>query len=194
VYMQRLLCILKDPRNLKEQIALWKGEQPLVLDNYGAYYAVKYEGFKTVSPEMNLKYDADEQNRHSFNPYYQLYAMDWDRFIDLAINQLNYEMWRIVTRDKEQDEIWLINCEGGKPKTMYDFRKLRNEGQAFPYDKEKFVHPYMAFFIGKGEVRLIMEEKPRSQAENNALCFRFIGMQTSGVTVSAFKPFFEEFK
>jgi hypothetical protein len=70
VYMERMLCLLRQARTLDEQL---NELDEIVLDNYGAYYASRYEGFKLVSKCMKLTYDAKGWNRQPFNPNARLY-------------------------------------------------------------------------------------------------------------------------
>lgn len=75
VYMERLLTILENARNIEEQLEYLDG---IVLSSYGAYYASKFEGFKLVSKEMALTYCKDEQNKLLFNPNKKVYRVELD--------------------------------------------------------------------------------------------------------------------
>ena len=52
------------------------------LDNYGAYYASKYEGFHLVSKEMGFHYDPDKQNSVTFNPDSMVYRTELEPLIE----------------------------------------------------------------------------------------------------------------
>ena len=84
VYMERLLTILKNARDLNEQLDCLSG---INLDNYGAYYASKYEDFKIVSQEMGFKYDPDQQDQLPYNQDFQFYRTDLQVLHELAASK-----------------------------------------------------------------------------------------------------------
>ena len=59
-----------------------------LLDNYGAYYASKYEGFYIVSKEMGFHYEPDKQNALTFHPDASLYRVDLEQLIDNSTSEL----------------------------------------------------------------------------------------------------------
>ena len=80
------------------------------LDNYGAYYASKYEGFHVVSKEMGLNYDPDKQNTVAFNSNASLYGETLDalvKYLDARYMASRYsDRSRIDAFTKEQG--WAI--------------------------------------------------------------------------------------
>lgn len=102
VYMERLFLILRNARNLQEQLDCLDSPTlvevsrrqrkhgpiaGLVLTNYGAYYASKFEAFKVVSPAMKLTYDRKTQDELPFDQNYQLYRVDLDTLCDVVVKQ-----------------------------------------------------------------------------------------------------------
>lgn len=75
VYMERLLTILENTRDLKEQFDHLKG---INLGYYGAYYAVKHEGFQLVASEMALQCDHAQRDALPFNSEANLYRGSLD--------------------------------------------------------------------------------------------------------------------
>lgn len=86
VYMERLLTILQNAKDFKEQFDLLDG---LILDNYGAYYASKYEGFKVVSSAMKLHYNISVEREKPFNPNLELYKTSLNEIHKWSDNNTN---------------------------------------------------------------------------------------------------------
>ncbi len=95
VYMYRLLSILKNARSVSEQL---NNLDDIVLDNYGAYYASKYEGLKLVSKEM-----------HFYPPNsFEDQCLKLDKAIKMALdraaqpgNEKSLEMLKLITEKQE---------------------------------------------------------------------------------------------
>lgn len=76
------------------------------LDNYGAYYASKYEGFHIVSKEMGLHYDPDKQNAVPFNPDSSVYRAELGRLIEYCAAKAESKYGRRSVREPHpRDEI-----------------------------------------------------------------------------------------
>lgn len=75
VYMERLLTILENTRDLREQFS---NLNSIDLGYYGPYYAVKNEGFLLVAPEMELHCDHEQQDKKVFNSQTNLYRETLD--------------------------------------------------------------------------------------------------------------------
>lgn len=73
VFMERMLFILKNARKLEDQFKLLDN---LALDNYGGYYASRFEGFRAVSAKMALNYDAKKQNQLTYSKDFHLYRVE----------------------------------------------------------------------------------------------------------------------
>ncbi len=197
VYMERLLFILKNARDLDDQFKLLDG---IILDNYGAYYASRYEGFKTVSKAMSLNYDADMQNNQPFNRDFYLYRLELDKLSKQFVESHKYyyikDLSRFYNKSTKYDSpFYLINCSSELRQPL-NLEKLEKEGLAIPYSDEDFVPPYQLYSIETGEMKFLMAEKLQLKNEEAtyAECFRFIGMQNSGITVNNFSKEFAKFK
>jgi hypothetical protein len=82
---KQVLLTQKDSKLLQEIKPLMNvhhREDKIPLDNYGAYYASKYENFKTVTKEMNLVYDPAIQNKWSFNPEGFIYRVSLGELVN----------------------------------------------------------------------------------------------------------------
>ena len=99
VYMERLLCILKNARSLTDQLRLLRNEtQPLVLDNYGAYYASCFEGFTAVAPVlMQLQYNAEEHNASKVYSQW-LYRCELSMVVDYYIKKISSTQHQSTTK------------------------------------------------------------------------------------------------
>lgn len=194
VYMERLLFILKNARSLDDQFKLFSG---ISLDNYGAYYASRFEGFKAVSSEMALHYDAEEQNKLPFNKHFNLYRVELDSLSGVFAQSKSYmDLIRFASHDNDDydgdSSFWLINCANALPQPL-NLEQLKNDGLAIPFNKKAFVSPYQFYYRNEdGHLELLYAEKPNTltKAEYYASSFRFIGIQTSGITVSSFSEQF----
>jgi hypothetical protein len=193
VYMERLLYILKNARDLKEQLT---NLADLKLDNYGAYYAARYEGLKSVSVEMRFNYDADKQNKLPFTPDFQLYRVNLEQ---MAYTVLNKEAgwYRYVL--KNQSEHWLIDSDKADLTKPLDV--LKEEGLAKPFTEADFVPPYKCYRWQEEHIKLIVESKPPQtpifSEDFPAYAFRFVGQQTTGILarrlIEEFQTFDERF-
>ena len=184
VYMERLLTVLKNARDLHDQ---FKGLHQLSLSNYGAYYASKYEGFKSVSAVMKLEYDVEAQKQRAFNKNFHLYQVDLDSLYNVITQGAIYkEHARWASRLAKF--YWLINCAEELPQPL-DLKQLQNAGLAIPFTEKDFIPPYKFYFVGEDErLSLLLDEKPPFVQTDDcyALGYRFIGLQASGITVSSF--------
>jgi len=79
VYMPRLLTLLRNARNLDEQITCLEG---ISLDHNAAYYASRYEGYKLVSSEMGFNYSKLENDRFQFNPNSGVYREELENILE----------------------------------------------------------------------------------------------------------------
>jgi len=89
VYMERLITILKNARNLHEQVACLSrldgtSSTPLFLDNYGPYHASK-EGLYIVGPDMGFNYDPSFEAKYAFQGKTEgLYQETWQTLYSAA--------------------------------------------------------------------------------------------------------------
>lgn len=198
VYMERMLCILKNARSLDDQFKLLN----ITLSNYDAYYASRYEGFKAVCDEMLFNYKAKREDKRPFNKNYNLYKADLTYLTELFSQGREYlELTRYASYFKDDDEelpnpFWLVNCANELPQPL-NLAQLKSAGLAIPFDGKSFVPPYQ-FYRSKpdGSMKLLFAEKPNFMTTLGyyAMGYRFLGMQTSGITVSSFREQFEQFK
>jgi hypothetical protein len=130
VYMERLLRLLKNSRDIEDQLKnlsskdlknevnkydfrpfikkeLFNCQDPLLLDNYGASYASNYEGFTVVSPLMEFDYDCKRQNKFSFNTNYRLYQTDLSDLVEPYIKSRRYyEFLKVFNIKKGSFKFW----------------------------------------------------------------------------------------
>ncbi|MDP1603619.1 MAG: hypothetical protein Q8M03_10180 [Legionella sp.] len=187
VYMERLLTILKNARNLKEQLDCLK---ELKLDSYGAYYASRYEGFKVVSKEMKLNYEAKIQESLPFNREFQLYRTDWESLQDFVHQQ---DAWR--KRDYfYQHDLYLIK---DAPDTFLsiELENLRKEGNVLPFisDKEDIIPPFKLYANDGGNFKKIASSKPPHRDDFYPLAYRFMGQQNKGIAIPTYASDFNKF-
>lgn len=188
VYMERLLFILKNARDLDDQ---FKGLEGLCLTNYEAYYAARYEGFKSVHRAMRFHYDPEQRDARPFNPNFSFYPVDFKSLLDKYILSKEYD---IGFYPKSSKNLWLINCENELPQPL-DLNALRASGLAIPYCGNDFIPPYKLYHAEGEHLNLVCEEKPVrfSKEQIYALALRWIGMQSSGITVHSLKAQFDDF-
>lgn len=196
VYMERMLFILKNARSLSDQFKLLEG---ITLDNYGAYYASRFEDFKAVSAEMHLTYKAEAQNKQPYNKHYNVYRVDLESLAEPYAHSQRYSQlteFASYYRDEDSSPYWLVNCSNELPQPL-NLEQLKSAGLVIPFERKAFVPPYH-FYKSKadGSMDLLFSEKPKIMTKFGyyAMSYRFLGMQKSGITVSTFRDQFEEFK
>jgi len=184
VYMERLLTILKNTKNLAEQLECLEG---IELDQFGAYYASKYEEFKLVSKEMALAYDAFQQNARPFNPKLPLYRVNLD------------DLYRQTAYHYGNSPDDIFNEKNNDPYTNYgiclaqdsrkkisdlEFTQLKQNGLTKPYTKNEAIPQGYQFYVKqvpdeKGNIEWRAFENPLPQATVIAHFYRFIANQNS---------------
>lgn len=140
VYMDRLRHILGKARHLEEQFKLLNG---VCLDNYGAYYASRYEGFCCVSKHMELHYDAAEQNKQPYSLHLTRYKVDLEPLKKLweQIYRYNTYILPYVTKGRG---VYLLNSEVDIPDPV-SLDYLLNNQIAIPFSEDAFVPPYQIY-------------------------------------------------
>lgn len=136
-----------------------------ILDNYGAYYASKYEGFHVVSQEMGLHYHPDKQNALPFHPDSTLYRTDLELLTEYCAareeaRQLELptkELEVVLTKDqalKIKDNLFLISTEEGLLSLDTSVELNQEElvrameakyGSVIPYNGQPIEAPYALF-------------------------------------------------
>ncbi|WED43646.1 hypothetical protein [Legionella cardiaca] len=189
VYMERVLFLLNNARNLQDQLL---GLHNLYLTNYGAYYAAKYEEFKSVSARMKFNYHPDWVDPLPFNLNFQLYRAELDNLCERFEKREEYGNICLAANYDEDHSFWLINCEKETP-SLENLKQLQEKGLAIPFDSKKFVPPYQLYKVKNDQLKLLLTSRPQA-FDAEALSFRFIGQQSSGITVSSFASQFDKFK
>ncbi|GGI78265.1 hypothetical protein [Legionella impletisoli] len=188
VYMERLLFILKNARSLEDQL---KGLKDLTLDNYGAYYAAKYEGFRSVAAVMDFDYDYEKLSQEPFNPNLFLYRTD----LETLAEWINWEIWNDSKIYPDRYDFYLVDCDQESiPEDQLE--QLKQSNQAIPFDKGKFTPPFKLFykFDKSKEYRLLFTDNNPIPIDNfKALSLRFIGQQMAGITVSSLTEQIDDF-
>lgn len=195
VYMERLLFILKNARSLDDQLhglGTYLGKHPFCLDNYGAYYAARFEGFKSVSSEMAFHYDPEQQNQRPFNKNFYLHRIKFD---DL------FEQWRSIYKaDHVQysgsynSDFYLIDPTGlptpfhdndlrEKPKKLCSLKPFEAPYQIYRRDKMSNFYPWISTYS-----ELLNNEEIKTAA------LRTLALRTTGMTVSDFSQQFFDFR
>jgi hypothetical protein len=196
VYIERMLVILKNARSLKDQFKLLKG---INLDNYGAYYASRYEGFKAVADAMHLLYDVEAQAQRQFNKNFKYYRVELEQLAEPyaeAQEYLQYARFASWRGEKDPIEFWLIDCSNKLPEPL-NLADLQRAGLAIPFEKKRFVPPYQFYFHRSGgNIELLLAKKPLtlSKKEYYSACFRFIGIQSTGITINTLLEEFYKFR
>lgn len=196
VYMERMLAILKNSRNLKDQFQGMKG---LSLANYTAYYASQFEGFKEVSAVMEFDYEPEEQDELPFNKNYYLYKTDLDTLYNGSVVVEEYLKYReFAKREDFKDKFWLINCANELPQPL-DLEQLKKDGLAIPFSQKDFVTPYKFYrmYVKDEHPKLLFDTIPTVRIPAKLfypMGYRFIGMQESGISVSSLDEQFAKFK
>lgn len=131
VYMERLMTILKNARNLSEQVDCLDG---IKLDNYTAYYASRYEGFKVVSSEMALTYDADAQDKLEFSPDRHVYMVDLDYMFSTPMN--NKDSFKLCCR-------YIGQQQKSIPLKQYSSEIIKRADRDFFYNKKAMLTALM---------------------------------------------------
>jgi hypothetical protein len=186
VYMERLLTILRNTRNVSEQLDCLDG---ITLSNYGAYYASKYEGFNIVSKEMGLNYDLDKQNQIAFNPNAQVYRVELEGVKEFVDD--DHSLFNLLYRKEEKNDFFLIQCEDKKI-TSGKFEKLQqNPNQVIPYSKSDFNPPYRLFYRNKkenGDISFIKIKSKNSIPfeQFHEMAYRFLGEQKKGIPLKLY--------
>ncbi len=195
VYMERMLVILKNARKLEDQFKLLTG---ISLENYGAYYASRFEGFNAVSAEMHLTYDP-ALNQGTFNKNFNQYRVDLDTIIEPFITKISYFQISYIASfyaKRPENKFWLVNCTNELPQPL-NLEQLKNDGLIIPFDRDAFLPPYQFYSSNPdGSMKLLYSEVPMNLEPEDAYasCFRFIGLQTSGITASSLKEQFDKYK
>lgn len=186
VYMERLLVILRNARDVSEQLDSLEG---LVLDNYGAYYASAYEGFKTVSSEMGFYYDRNKQDSKPFDLNASVYRVELDtmkKCLDENQAFLN------ALYEHKPDLILVKSTDSTIDPKKLELLKKRNRVSNFDYDA--FKPPYSLYLRTEdGNFNRIEAAKiiPKQFYE---MAFRFLGGQQNGISLPVFSKGFDEFK
>lgn len=203
VYMERLLSILKNARDLNEQ---FKCLNYLKLDNYGPYYASRFEAFKTVSPQMEFNYNPEEQNKKPLNS--RLYQTNMDEINQLVREgekKLTFHPFLIKKKFSDmppidfkrswygRDVIARINTDQWneyiKKGVIIDYRIF--EGQDF--ENYEIINDYISSST-EHELTHLGDVFPVPPKTIYALIYRFVGQQTSGMMVSDLNEGFIEYK
>lgn len=193
------------------------------LDNYGAYYASKYEGFHVVSKEMGFHYDPDKQNAVTFNPDSSVYRAELERLIAYCAAKAEgrYDHW---SPTKEQalarkDKLFLIPADGistieSKSKLTQEdlFKKIETQyGKIIPYNGQTVELPYKLYEYSNYEQeagnsyyferRSIREPLPRDEILREEItyqqivekAYRFIGQQPKGIPLPVYAKGLKQF-
>ena len=182
VYMQRLLTILENARNLPDQLQSLDG---IVLNQHGAYYASRYEGFTEVHPAMGFDYHPDAPfNSQPFNRNFNLYRVN--------IEALEYEakksramicsggQWVIPGLTKSQLMDPLSHFQD---KISLQYYLDREEDLPVDYHLYHDCHS-----CGGGLIRNHFKDDitlPLTHKKFNRLAYRYIGQQLAGITVQS---------
>ena len=211
VYMERLLEILENSRNIMEQLSCLDG---IELTSTGAYYAVRNEGFVLVAKQMNLKSDAlraPDLNALPFNPDHTLYRCSLDLLYQNAKTTEESAWWATdayalsdeeFTKEYLQDDdpatiqnclatrqrSWLI-ATSADTLTKEAFLQLKEGGKVIRYQKNKFVHPYKLYSQspeGNCEKELDQPNLQIHTKDFKTLAYRYLGMQSKCINFNEF--------
>ena len=168
VYMERMLCILRNARNLGDQLDNLKSVAEgsvfklpgIRLDNYGAYYAMKYEKYRTVSPLMLLTYRAEEQDARPFNPAFMLYQSSLESDFERALLIKKYHNDVLYGRTQS---LWLVKKGANLKLSLEELRRLN---LVIPFSKKTFTAAYQCYEKLPNEpFRLVFESERETAGE-----------------------------
>ena len=173
VYMERLLTLLKNARDLKEQCEYLDG---IVLDNYGAYYASKYEGFKLVSKEMGFNYNPEEQHRIPYNPQANVYRVNLTDLCEHVRGPIgayyanDTEGWVLIDSTEERIE-------------RNEYNRLVSKGKAIPYTDIDFEPPFKIYDLVSWQDTLYkyFYKRPLPAEKIFELSCRVLGRQSESI-------------
>ncbi|KTC65404.1 coiled-coil protein (plasmid) [Legionella adelaidensis] len=195
VYMERLLAILNNARNLQDQLSCLQG---ISLSQYGAYYASKYEGFTGVHPSMVLDYDPQKINAIPFNSAFQLYRIELAtlfEIVDRGAEAIKEDYCLLKNLFLIDTSCSLLSQDG--------FKELQAQGKVVPLTLymstyvEVLPPTYGCFYHyggGYGAATLRSKNVPLSAPIFYKLVFRFLGTQLAGVSIGEFFRNFQEIR
>lgn len=239
VYMERMLFLLKNARSLDDQLI---NLDKLSLDNYCAYYAARFEGFKSVSASMLFNYDAEEQDKKPFNINHRLYRVELDSLYNIwAQEQKRYRVYHSPCYDENYYLIdssdlpspfnlqrlnakWATELKDDESHLLPDiYSGLHEVGKKILDDHEQkykkllmdmelkdrfdkcriglssleFTPPHKLYRLEANGDFTLWLDSPVPELTKEAFytqALRFLGMQTSGITVSSFKSQLAEYQ
>lgn len=184
VYMERLLFILENAKDLKDQLEVFnQAQETLSLENFGAYYASRYEGYKIVSTKMVFDYNPTQQDLAYFDPNTEAYSADLQKFLAIEDFLKFYELGSIPSY------YWLVQDGtnlGENIDNLIAQGKIRplssiEIGEVLPL-KEGF-----SIYENKdGRFNLVARENEISYEYSRAIIFRFLAKQNAGMPLSRF--------
>lgn len=179
VFMERLITILSNARDLNEQLACFKSFDPkdpakLSLRNYEAYHASK-EGFKIVAPDMKLHYDPNVQNDKTFNPDEPLYRETWASLIEASQDVLQKNQQYLDAKEALQT---MKNKEAKADKEAKKAQKPRDEKEV-KKAKEAQINQ-------ETEIDKLAFESQEAMAQFYPRAYRIIGQQLKAVRIDDF--------
>ncbi len=189
VYMERLITILKNARNVSEQLEhlCHKPDKEEMIDglrNYGDYYASTEEDFKLVSPIMELEYKPEEASEKPFNKEAAVYRTtlsnmktSWESIVDCSVfeNKENetysyhyHDLYVLKSDLSSIDETSVKN-----PHSLSSNQTIEPPAHIYQYDAEQ-----------KRYIRITNSFISEEIQKINA--YRFIGQQAKSINFSEF--------
>lgn len=191
------------------------------LDNYGAYYASKYEGFHIVSKEMGLHYDPDRQNAMIFNPDSMVYRVELDRLVEYCAAKAESRYYSLMLTKEEalaiKDNLFLIPANFNFDLLFQSESKITKEeifkkvaerhGEIIPYHGQSIESPYKLYRYVESKdgvefsLQYLREPHPRDEVLRENLtneqiierAHRFLGQQPKGIPLVVYKKGLKEF-
>ena len=175
--MQRLLTILENARNLPEQLTSLDG---IVLDQYGAYYASRYEGFTEVHPIMGFNYHPNANfNAQPFNPNLNLYRV--------TIESIDYEAKKARDMIGSLGEDWVIRESKERLRGVQDKTHVLNylkQKDDLPADYHLYSEDYSTGWLTKQSYKRD-DTLPITNKKFEQLVYRYVGQQHAGITIQS---------
>lgn len=175
VYMERMLTILQNAQNIDEQI---QELHTLELNNYGGYYASKFEGFKLVSAAMNLEANITDTGKKTVT-LSELFFTGKD-FDLLHFNQKEFKSSsQELDKNKwllEQTEILETQLLNG---IITEEEKKTAQASLTQKVNDKVNYQYVL--------------SPEELSFYREACCRYLGQHTNGITLKEFNNFVDNY-
>lgn len=190
-----------------------------LLDNYGAYYASKNEGFHVVSNDMGLDYDPVKQNALTFNPDSDVYRVQLEKLVECSIAKLERQYDYSITEEKAlniKNKLYLIHSDFTLSRSsVYSPEEYLTKEQLFtrieplfgkiiPYEGQTIEPPYELyrlnnlgpnnFYFQTQYIREpLLQDEVITEKQIIEQALRFIAQQPKGIPLTVYTKGLQKF-